>query len=107
VLIEKIAGCIDLTNGWVAGWPTTGIFSFTAQFNKRCAGEAELLLGCAHHGVSIPEGGLMSPANENSPPARTAFVTGFVTGFPQKKLGKMRFVTVSRVKGGYIPPPRA
>ncbi len=34
-------------------------------------------------------------------------VTGFVTGFSQKKPGKMRFVTVSRVQGEgiYIPPP--
>ncbi len=31
-------------------------------------------------------------------------VTGFVTGFSQKNPGKMRFVTMSRVQGGYIPP---
>ncbi len=33
-------------------------------------------------------------------------VTGFVTGFSQKKPGKMRFVTMSRVQGeGIYPPP--
>ncbi len=33
-------------------------------------------------------------------------VTGFVTAFSQKKPGKMRFVTMSRVQGGvYTPPP--